>query len=176
MKNLTKMVIAGFIGASVFAAGMVWAQGQGQQKGKRYGQNNVQSTTSDSSGSMNQQRRGQGQSKGQGKGQGRIANSSGTMGPGRLLRDEMRIVQIETIADLSGQSIAQVTEDAKTLRMPDLLTKYNLDMEAVEGVMHSKITLMVKNAADKGDITEEEALQMYTKMSTGPNGPGHKQQ
>lgn len=180
MKKLTKMMITSVVAGSVFAVGMVLAQGQGLQKGKNQGQQNqYQNYSSDNMTYMKQQRRGQGRNQMQNqnaqmnsqRGQGNNVNSTGTMGPGRLLRDEMRIVQIETLAELSGQSIEQVTADAQTLPMQSLVTKYNLDFNELEGIMHSKIALMVKNASDDGNITEEQALQMYTHMSTGPHGP-----
>ena len=174
MKKLTKMMITSVVAGSVFAVGMVLAQGQGLQKGKNQGQQNQMQNRN---AQMNSQR-GQGRKMMQNKnaqmnshrGRGNNVNSTGTMGPGRLLRDEMRIVQIETLAELSGQSIEQVTADAQTLPMQSLVTKYNLDFNELEGIMHSKIALMVKNASDDGKITEEQALQMYTHMSTGPHG------
>ncbi len=173
MKKLTKMMIATVVAGSVFATGMVLAQGQGLLRGKNQGQgqgrqHQMQTNNTNGMASMNLHR-GQGHRNMQNQ-NGQMANSTGSMGPGRILRDEMRVAQIETLAQLSGQSIEQVTTDLKTMSMQSLLTQYNLDFNEVEGIMHSKVALMVKNAADEGKITEEQALQMYTQMSTGPHG------
>jgi len=98
----------------------------------------------------------------------------GMMGPGRLFRDEMQNARIDVLAELSGQTVEQIEQDTKSYSMRALLQKYDINFDRLESSMHAKVVLIVKNAADDGRITQNEANEIFTHMGTGPHGPKDK--
>ena len=96
------------------------------------------------------------------------------MGTGRLLRNEMQTMHTEVLAELSGQTVEQIEQDTKTHSMRALMQKYDINLDKMETSMHTKMVLIIKNAADEGRITQKEADSILSHMGTGHHSPKAK--
>jgi hypothetical protein len=183
MKKLIKIIAGGIIGASVFAGGVALAHGWGED-GNRRGNGGMFGHNSEMYHGANGQQGHRGQWKGENSAgmqqrghRGGMSGDSemmGMMGPGRLFRDEMQKARTEVLAELSGQTVDQIEQDTKSYSMRALLQKYDINFDRLESSMHAKMVLIVKNAADEGRITQNEANAIYSHMGTGPHGPKDK--
>ena len=105
---------------------------------------------------------------------GEMSSGSEMMGTGRLLRNEMQTMHTEVLAELSGQTVEQIEQDTKTHSMRALMQKYDINFYKMETLMHTKMVLIIKNAADEGRITQKEADAILSHMGTGHHSPKAK--
>jgi len=183
MKKLNKIIVGGIIGVSVFAGGVALAhgwseEGHGHGNGEMFGHNSEMHQRANGTQSHRGQWKGENsagmQQRGHGGGMSGGSEMMGMMGPGRLFRDEMQKARTEVLAELSGQTVEQIEQDTKSYSMRALLQKYDINFDRLESSMHAKMVLIVKNAADEGRITQNEANAIYSQMGTGPHGPKDK--
>ena len=183
MKKLIKIIAGGIIGASVLAGGVAMAHSWGEDGHRRgnggmFGHNSEMQQRGNGHQGQRRQWKGENsagmQERGQRGGMSGDSEMMGMMGFGRLFRDEVQNARIEVLAELSGQTVEQIEQDTKSYSMRALLQKYDINFDRLESSMHAKMVLIVKNAADDGRITQNEANEIYTHMGTGPHGPKDK--
>ena len=84
---------------------------------------------------------------------------------GRFLsREEMDQVMSQSISELSGKPIAEVSSDIKTHSKSALLMKYNVDREKLHETMKTKVDALIIKAAEEGRITNEEKESMLNRQ------------
>jgi hypothetical protein len=172
MKKLNKIIAAGIISASVFAGGVAMAHGWGEEgHGRGHGRMFGDNSEMHQSGFEKHSHRGHRKNKHtsgmsqRGHRDGMSGSEMmGMMGPGRLLRNEMQNTRTEVLAELSGQTVEQIEQDTKSYSMRALLQKYDINFDTLETSMHAKMVLIVKNAADEGRITQNEANAILSHM------------
>ena len=81
-----------------------------------------------------------------------------------LLREEMDQVMSQSISELSGKSIAEVSSDIKTHSKSALLMKYNIDRENLHETMKTKVDALIIKAAEEGRITTEGKESMLNRQ------------
>ena len=176
MKKINKIIVAGIISGSVFAGGVAIAHGWGEEgHGRVHGGMFGDNSEMYQGGFDKHDHRGKGKNKhtsGMSQRRHRSGMSGsemmGMMGPGRLLRNEIQNTRSEVLAELSGQTVEQIEQDTKSYSMRALLQKYDINFDTLETSMHVKMILIVKNAADEGRITQNEANAIYSHMGTSP--------
>ena len=183
MKKLVKYIAGGIIGTSVLAGGVALAHGWGEEA--HHGGNDGMFRHNSE---MHQGGSSQHGHWWQGKAEhssgmhqrghrGEMSSGSemmGMMGTGRLLRNEMQTMHTEVLAELSGQTVEQIEQDTKTHSMRALMQKYDINLDKMETSMHTKMVLIIKNAADEGRITQKEADAILSHMDTGHHSPKAK--
>ena len=97
------------------------------------------------------------------------------MGPGRLLRSEMNEAQVEVLAELSGQSKESIQTKLQNSPMWSVFNELKIDRSDFQNAMHEKMKIIVEQAIEKGDLTQEQGNLMLSHMEGGPYmpvGPG----
>ena len=80
----------------------------------------------------------------------------GMRGPGGFMFTEMQQMMSESIAELSGKSVDEISADLKTHSMRALLMKYEINLDKLHETMKPKVEAFINKAAEEGRITQQE--------------------
>ena len=85
----------------------------------------------------------------------------GMMGPGMrghcgFMFIEMQQMMSESIAELSGKSVDEISVDLKTHSMRALLMKYEINFDKLHETMKPKVEAFINKAAEESRITQQE--------------------
>ena len=80
----------------------------------------------------------------------------GMRGPGGFMFIEMQQMMSESIAELSGKSVDEISADLKTHSMRALLMKYEINLDKLHETMKPKVEAFINIAAEEGRITQQE--------------------
>ncbi|MEE3122639.1 MAG: hypothetical protein VX399_08590 [SAR324 cluster bacterium] len=76
-------------------------------------------------------------------------------GPGGFMFIEMQHLMSESIAELSGKSVDEIS-DLKIHSMRALLMKYEINLDKLHETMKPKVEAFINKAAEEGRITQQE--------------------
>ena len=80
----------------------------------------------------------------------------GMRGPGGFMFIEMQQMMSESIAELSGKSVDEISADLKTHSMRALLMKYEINLDKLHETMKPKVEAFINKSAEEGRITKQE--------------------
>ncbi|MFL2748984.1 MAG: hypothetical protein ACJ0DI_05785 [bacterium] len=80
----------------------------------------------------------------------------GMGGPGGFMFTEMQQMMSESIAELSGKSVDEVSADLKIHSIRALLMKYEINFDKLDETMEPKVEAFINKAAEEGLITQQE--------------------
>ena len=80
----------------------------------------------------------------------------GMRGPGGFMFIEMQQMMSESIAELSGKSVDEISADLKTHPMRALLMKYEINLDKLHETMKPRVEAFINKAAEEGRITQHE--------------------
>ena len=69
---------------------------------------------------------------------------------------EMQEAMIESITELSGKPVEEITADLKTHSKRALLMKYEINKDKLHQTMKPKVEGIINKAAEEGRLTKEE--------------------
>jgi hypothetical protein len=81
-----------------------------------------------------------------------------------LTRYQYKNLMVQTLAEITGQSVENVGLTLKEKRLRGVLEDYKVDREDFRAAMRSKTIAMVKQAAVNGSITTEQEKEILEKM------------
>ena len=81
------------------------------------------------------------------------------------LRDKIDQVMSESISEISGNPISEISSDIKTHSRNALLIKYNINREKLKEKMKIKVTALIVKAEEEGRITNEEKESMLNHLN-----------
>ena len=80
----------------------------------------------------------------------------GMKGPGGFMFNEMQQAMSESIAELSGKPVEEISADFKTHSMRALLMKYEINLDKLQETMKPRVEAIINKAAEEGRITQQE--------------------
>ena len=80
----------------------------------------------------------------------------GMRGPGGFIFIEMQKMMSESIAELSGKSVYEISADLKTHSMRALLMKYEINLDKLHETMKPKVEAFTNKAAKDRRIIQQE--------------------
>ena len=81
------------------------------------------------------------------------------------LRDKIDQVMSESISEISGKPLTEISSDIKTHSRNALLIKYNINREKLKEKMKIKVTALIVKAAEEGRITNKEKESMLNYLN-----------
>ena len=81
------------------------------------------------------------------------------------LRDKIDQVMSESISEISGKPLTEISSDIKTHSRNALLIKYNINREKLKEKMKIKVTALIVKAAEERRITNEEKESMLNHLN-----------
>jgi len=81
------------------------------------------------------------------------------------LRDKIDQVMSESISEISGKPLTEISSDIKTHSRNALLIKYNINREKLKEKMKIKVTALIVKAEEEGRITNEEKESMLNHLN-----------
>ena len=80
----------------------------------------------------------------------------GMRGPSGFIFIEMQQMMSESIAELSGKPVDEISADLKTHSMRALLMKYEINLDKLHETMKPKVEAFIYKAVEEGRITYQE--------------------
>jgi polyhydroxyalkanoate synthesis regulator phasin len=77
---------------------------------------------------------------------------------------QQKNLMVQTLSDISGQSIEAIQTKLKDQRMGTVMRELNIDRQAFHTAMRIKAIELIQNAAESGTITPEQAKGIIEKM------------
>ena len=141
------LVLALIAGITMFLVSDLFAWGnQGGKHGKRGGQN-WQRPSAEQSYKGSESHFGM---------RGLGMREPGMLGSSEFLFTEMQEAMRESIAELSGKPVEEITADLKTHSKRALLMKYEINKNNLHQTMKPKVEGIINKAAEEGRLTKEE--------------------
>ena len=81
-----------------------------------------------------------------------------------LTEYQYKNLMVQTLAEITGQSVENVDLRLKEKRLRGVLADYKVNREDFRTAMRSKTIAMVKQAAVNGSITTEQEKEIFAKM------------
>jgi len=81
-----------------------------------------------------------------------------------LVRYQQKNLMVQTLADISGQSIEAIQTRLKDQRMGTVMRELNIDHQAFHTAMRIKSIELIQKSAESGTITPEQAKDIIEKM------------
>ena len=86
------------------------------------------------------------------------------MGLELLVKYQIKNLMVQALAEVSGQPEDAIVDKLKEQRMHLVLKAAGVDRKVFQNVMHTKISSLVKQAANNGSITPEQEKDILEKM------------
>tara|TARA_B100000676_G_C18035851_1_gene821734 strand:- start:1268 stop:1687 length:420 start_codon:yes stop_codon:yes gene_type:complete len=81
------------------------------------------------------------------------------------LRDKIVQVMSESISEISGKPLTEISSDIKTHSRNALLVKYNINVEKLKEKMKVKVMALIVKAAEERRITNKEKESMLNHLN-----------
>ncbi|MGW8302828.1 MAG: hypothetical protein ACWGNO_12195 [Desulfobacterales bacterium] len=81
-----------------------------------------------------------------------------------LVKYQQKNLMLQTLSEMTGQSVEAVAARLKDQRMHAVMQELNIDRQAFRAAMQAKVSERIKQAAANGTITPEQQKDILTKM------------
>jgi hypothetical protein len=81
-----------------------------------------------------------------------------------LVKYQQKNLMVQTLSEMTGQTIEAVAAKLKDQRMHSVMQELNIDRQAFRKAMQAKVSEQIKQAAANGTITPEQQKDILTKM------------
>lgn len=152
MRKINKWLVSALIVTGVTSGSLLWAQ-QGQNSGRGMGQgyrSEAQAEFREPSARQLSQ----------------LPNHLRA-----IMQQEMNQNRIQALTELSGRSPAAVQQVLRAQPMRLALAELEVSQAQFQASMHTKMVLSVREAEASGQMTAEEAGELYQMMGSGDHGP-----
>jgi polyhydroxyalkanoate synthesis regulator phasin len=81
-----------------------------------------------------------------------------------IVKYQQKNLMVQTLSDISGQSIEAIQTKLKDQRMGTIMRELNVDRQAFHTAMRIKSIELIQKSAESGTITPEQAKEIIEKM------------